>query len=386
MKETDYIAWQIIAKSLREDLTLDEQQRLDVWLDASPLHRHFYEQVISGGPTNPEIGLTEKELKYRKAVLWKRIFHLPRRQTVYRWSGYAALFLLMVGVALWFKFTLKEDIREEQVLTAQLPALPPGNSKAVLKLEDGREILLDSLTDHSIEYQGGVIRKQGQTLVYDSNNSNVLHYNKLFIPKGGEYRLILSDGTRVWINSSTELIFPSAFPENERVVEVNGEAYFEVTGDQNRPFKVMVEGVQVKVYGTKFNINSYEKSKVTTTLVDGKVSICRKDDPQEQMLNPDEQAVFDHSSGKFRIRHIDAADFIAWKNGEFVFNDESIEAIMKRLAVWYDIEVIYENEGVRHNKFTGVLARYQTIDKILYYIAETATVSFSADGRNIIVK
>lgn len=386
MKEIDYIAWQIIAKSLREDLTPDEQQCLDAWLEASPLHRYFYEQAISGGPTNPEIGLTEKELKYRKAVLWKRIFYLPRRQSVYRWSGYAALFLLMVGVALWFRFALKEDVREVPVLTAQLPALPPGNSKAVLKLEDGREILLDSLTDRSIEYQGGVIRKQGQTLVYDPVNSNEMHYNKLFIPKGGEYRLILSDGTRVWINSSTELIFPSAFPENERVVEVNGEAYFEVAGDQNRPFKVMVEGLQVKVYGTKFNVNSYEKSKVTTTLVDGKVSLCRKDDPQEQMLNPDEQAVFDPSSGKFRISQIDASEFVAWKDGEFVFNDQSIEAIMKRLAIWYDIEVIYENESVKHKKFTGVLARYQTIDKILYYIAETATVSFSADGRNIIVK
>lgn len=386
MNKWKYIDWSIIAKSLREDLTSGEQQRLEEWLEASALHRQFYDRMIGGGPTNPEIGLTEKELKHRKDLLWEKLFHIRRRRSIYRWGGYAAVCLLMIGAVLFFKFAGQENAPASPVLTARLPALPPGNSKAVLKLEDGREIVLDSLTDKSIEYSGGVIRKQGQTLVYDSANSKDLHYNKLFIPRGGEYRLILADGTRVWINSCTELIFPVAFPENERVVEVNGEAYFEVAREQKRPFKVMVQGMQVRVYGTKFNVNSYEEGRVTTTLLEGKVGICRKDETKEKMLKPDEQAVFDNSSGEFRIRHIDAAEFIAWKNGEFVFNDESIEAIMKRLAVWYDIEVIYENESVRHKKFTGVLARYQTIDKILYYIAETATVSFSADGRNIIVK
>lgn len=382
------IDWRVIEKSFREDLLPDEQKELNKWLEASALHRTFYSEAMAGGPTNPEKGLDYRILKQKKEALFKRIDakKFKRRELIIRWGSYAALIILVIGVTVFMR-SKTDEMEVEKGLSSltQLPALPPGENKAVLTLSDGRQVALDSVEQEVVADGTGTIRNKNNTLIYTGNESEIPVYNTISIPRGGEYHLVLSDGTKIWVNSCTEIRYPVAFSSTERVVYLSGEAYFEVKKD-SRPFKVMVNDLQVKVYGTSFNVNAYDKRMVETTLIEGNVGLRRKGNEQEVHLKPSEQGLYQVDKASIEVQKVNVYDFIAWKNGEFVFNDETIEEIMKRLSVWYDIDVTYEDTSVKKRKFTGVMQRYATIDKILYYIQETATIKFSANDREIKVK
>lgn len=382
------IDWRVIAKSFNEDLLPDEQNELNEWLEASELHRAFYNEAMIGGHTNAEKGLDYQILKQKKEALFKRIDdrRIRRKEFVIRWGGYAALIVLVIGVTVLMKPGAdKLEVEKGLSTLTQLPALPPGENKAILTLSDGRQVALDSVEQEVVADGAGKIQNKNNTLIYTENRSDVPVYNTISIPRGGEYHLILSDGTKIWVNSCTEIRYPVAFSSTERVVYLSGEAYFEVRKD-SRPFKVMVNDLQVKVYGTSFNINAYDKRMVETTLIEGNVGLRRKGNDQEVHLKPSEQGLYQVDKASIEVQKVNVYDFIAWKNGEFVFNDETIEEIMKRLSVWYDIDVTYEDSSVKGRKFTGVMQRYSTIDKILYYIQETATIKFSANDNEIKVK
>lgn len=382
-----YIDWSLISKSFREDLSGNEQRQLNEWLDNSEAHRIFYERASRGGVTDPGIGVEFGVLQEKKKVLFRRIDvkKIRRRKLILRRGGYAALFLLVLGITMLLKSGHEITIEKNKPAFSQLPALPPGTTRATLTLADGRQVILDSIGRQLVSDGGAKIQSTNNTLIYSESKSNVPVYNTISIPRGGEYQVILSDGTKVWINSYTEIRYPVAFSPVERVVYLSGEAYFEVKKDK-RPFKVMVNDLQIKVYGTSFNVNAYDKRMVETTLVEGNVGLCHRGAKQEIRLKPSEQARYQVDKSIIDIQQVNVYDFIAWKNGEFVFNDQTIEEIMKRLSVWYDIEVKYENDVVKKRKFTGIMQRYATIDKILYYIQETATINFTANDREIIVK
>lgn len=383
----NYIDWQIISKSFRKNLSLEEQQHLDEWLAASPRHQDFYENAIAGGPTNAEIGLDPHVLKCRKEQLFKHINakQIKRRELIVRWSSCAAMVAFIIGAALFFRPTDERMTDGRTEILSQLPTLPPGGNKATLTLADGRQVALDSLEQKFVSVDGSKIQNKDNTLIYAEGEAAVPVYNTISIPRGGEYQLVLSDGSKVWINSCTEIRYPVAFSPEERVIYLSGEAYFEVKKDK-RPFKVLVNDLEVKVYGTSFNVNAYTKERVEATLLEGKIGLQSGNMDQETVLHPSEQACYQSGSKQINVKKVNAYDFIAWKNGEFVFNDQTIEEIMNRLSVWYDIEVKYENPNIKKMKFTGVMMRYATIDKILHYIEETATIHFKADDRVIVVK
>lgn len=382
-----YIDWEIISKSLNDSLSTEEQQTLDQWLAESPSHRKFYEDAIAGGATNPEIGVDYRTLKYRKEQLFRLINsqQSQRKKQIARWIGYAAFFALLVGFTLLFRS--ENDYRENQesVSLSEIPGLLPGCNKAMLTLADGRQVALDSVDQEVVSLDGSRIQNRNNTLIYSDSKSTVPVYNIITIPRGGEYQLVLSDGSKVWINSCTEIKYPVAFSPEDRTIYMKGEAYFEIAKDK-RPFNVIVDDLQVKVYGTHFNINAYSERVIETTLIEGSVGLYKIGQTKGVLLKPSEQACYRISDSKIAVHKVNGYDFIAWKNGEFVFNDQTIEEIMTRLSVWYDIQVIYENNEIRHKKFTGVIQRYTTIDKILHYIEETATISFTANGRVIRVK
>lgn len=270
-------------------------------------------------------------------------------------------------------------------------SIQPGGAKAKLLLDDGRIIDLETLrNDTLIQMNGYVIRKSKNgnlTYVVNSDEKNQKpRYNTIFTPKGGEYTLNLPDGTKIWINASSKLRYPLDFASDKREVELTGEAYFEVAKFKNAgksiPFFVHTDHQNLEVLGTSFNINSYGKQ-IETTLVEGKIKVSYPQG-QEQILSPNQQAIYHNESKKLTVGIIDPFYVISWKNGSFSFQNTPLSQVMESLSRWYDVEIDY-NTDVSNLKFTGTLSKYEKINKVLQVIELTESVKFKIQGRRIMV-
>lgn len=249
------------------------------------------------------------------------------------------------------------------------------------------EELISWITTRVVEtgIEGNLAKAEKQSLVYAKQEAEELVYNKVIIPRAGEYSLTLSDGTRVWLNSDSEIRYPEAFGKDRRTVFLSGEAYFEVTKDAVRPFYVVLDGMEVKVYGTSFNVNTHYQGKILTTLIEGKVGIRVKSTGAESLLQPNQMAEFSLENKDVKVTDVDTYYYTAWRAGEFVFQNETVEEIMERLCRWYDTEVFYANDSVKGKRFTGVIARFTDVADVLHLIGETATVQFNLKGNTITV-
>ena len=207
--------------------------------------------------------------------------------------------------------------------------------------------------------------------------------HRIVVPRGGEYKMELGDGTKIWLNSDSEISYPVQFAEDKRAVTLRGEAYFEVSKDESRPFIVNVEQMTVKVYGTKFNVNSQMKGIVETVLVEGRVGIIADD--KEIILLPKQKAVYDQEKGDVYVQNVDITSYVAWKDGNFVFDNASLGAIMDKLSLWYDVDVFYGNDEVRNVHLSGDMVRYKEIQNLLYFFEQISDVKFEIKGRTIVV-
>ena len=243
-----------------------------------------------------------------------------------------------------------------------------------------REMILNSVEIVNDTVTGKVSYHVNETGMEDS-----LVFNTLIVPKGGEYSLELPDGTVVWVNSESALRFPEKFTSNRREVFLEGEAYFEVTKDTTRSFIVEANGMEVKVYGTQFNVNTRRDDQIQTTLVEGSVSVKPKG-LAEVMLKPNQQAVFNKLAGRVSVRDVDVMSYVAWQRGNYYFENKSIGEILDELSLWYDIQVFFVNNEVRNERFSGYLPRYEEIDRLLSLIEKTSHVQFEIKGRVIIVR
>ena len=252
-------------------------------------------------------------------------------------------------------------------------------------MNDGRTYFLDSIRSVETGVEGSFAKAESKSLVYEKQESEELVYNKMIVPRAGEYALTLSDGTRVWLNSETEIRYPVAFGKDRRTVFLSGEAYFEVEKDENKPFYVVLDDVEVKVYGTSFNVNSHYRGRVQTTLVEGKVGIRVNSTGKERILLPNQMAEYDVKKREIEVKDVETYYYTAWRKGEFVFQDETIEEIMDRLCRWYGMEVFYENEHVKEKHFSGIITRFSNVTDILHLIEETATVKFDVKENIITV-
>ena len=307
-----------------------------------------------------------------------------------RWSVAASIVLI---AALFIGRTVDEwrNLDEERLIARVERAVP--GVKAELILGTGERVVLTR--------QGALIEGMQDTGILN-DSLNGLNYanarvqekdekiepvfNTLRIPVGGYYRLTLADGTKVWLNSKTELRYPVTFNGEERKVFLTGEAYFEVTHDEGHPFIVSTDNMNVKVYGTEFNVNTYQKGVIQTTLVNGKVGIRVNSTGKEVILKPNQMAEFEEQSGTVQVKDVDPYAYIAWRNGEFVFERETIEEIMERLSRWYDVKVFYTNESVKQKRFTGVIDRYDDIEQVLRLIEGPATLRFEVKGNTVTVQ
>lgn len=299
------------------------------------------------------------------------------------WSSAAVILLGMMIGGIW---TIKVQTRQTPLPETRIAAreILPGNSKAILKLADGQTIhLSDSLSEMLISDH--INLKKGE-LVYSGKSTDIKEYNELVLPRGGEYRLVLSDGTVVRLNSGSTLRYPVSFSGKQRVIELTGEAFFEVATDTLRPFCVKTAGVTIKAYGTTFNVNTLTPGHVYTALVEGSVGISAGESGQEYRMQPSQLADFNHHTRKVDIRTTDLSPYIAWTKGRFVFVNETLEQMFNTLGLWYDFDVVFKQEALRQLHFSGSMKRYAEIGQITDAISYTVGVKIRQEGKTLIIE
>lgn len=369
----------LFAKALAGELDESEAQELEAWLRESPRHAEEWNalrrEIVAGGAVFD----LQREGKRMVEKRWRKFERQTRgRQRILVWVRYVAAALVPLGLAFWFLIGRQPEAPRQ---VAVAPILP-GTYKARLILDDGRQVALDSATHVRMRELPGVeVKAENNVLVYTNGDTIVekqVKYNTLEIPRGGEYALQLADGTRVWLNAGTSLRYPVAFSGQERRVELRGEGYFEVAKDSASPFVVSVNGVDVRVLGTSFNVSAYS-DEVVTTLVEGKVLMRSQAD--SVVLVPDRQGVWDGK--RMTVKRVDARNYALWREGVFFFEDMPLEDILDALARWYDVHVFYQNAELKMMRFSVEIKRYEHIDTILRRIAETNRVRFNVNNRTV---
>lgn len=304
------------------------------------------------------------------------------------WVAIAASVIAILAIAIYYSSALKP----KALLTndGRSIDITPGRDKATLILGNGTEISLEQIANGEVIEQGGakVSKSKDGLLIYEtlhSDNASSSQFNTIIVPRGGQYKVVLPDGTNVWLNSSSSIKYPTKFDLTERRVELQGEAYFEVVANKNRPFIVLTEKETVKVLGTEFNVSAYPDDKSSnTTLLGGKVEVSPRTNANlVKVLRPGQQSIV-YESG-IRILQVDTNEAVAWKNGEFMFNRETIESVMRKIARWYDVDVIYEKPIGPEVKIWGTVSRFDNISEVLKFIERTKAVYFKVEGRKVYV-
>jgi transmembrane sensor len=312
--------------------------------------------------------------------------YLPKpRQIMAMWFRIAAAASIILCVSIGGYLLIHKNKPIQQI--AQIHDIAPGGNRAVLTLSNGRTIDLSAAKNGKLANQGSMViskNANGQIVYADSENSSDAQNNGFNIaatPRGGQYQLVLADGTKVWLNAASSIKYPVVFNGNERRVELTGEAYFEVAHNKGKPFRVITNGQEVEVLGTRFNINAYgDENAVKTTLLEGSVKVSSAG--KDKILRPGEQAQLE--GGNIRVAEVDIDEVVAWKNGFFYFNDDSIQGVMKELARWYDVDVKYD--GVLPSReFSGEIPRNVNASQILD-ILTFKKIHYQIDGKTIIIK
>ena len=256
--------------------------------------------------------------------------------------------------------------------------------KAVVTLANGEKINLGEEVAPIAEKDGTRIQYHDGQLVYSSQSQTAkpqVLYNELTVPRGGEYSLVLGDGTRVWLNAGSKLKYPVRFNGSQRRVFLSGEAYFEVAKDAARPFIVKTSHYNIEVLGTRFNVADYDNDmSVHTTLVEGKVAVSGPG-VRQRILQPNEQFVLDKNTGKQEIKTVDVSYIVAWKDAGFRFRDVRLEDIMHAIERWYDVTVFYENQEVKDYRFGFNVGRDESIDPILRIFEANGRIKIDRNGK-----
>lgn len=308
------------------------------------------------------------------------------------WAAAAVLFIMLSGGYFFVMNYAHLDNPKQIVHNATKQDIVPGGNKAILTLADGTKVILDSVNNGNITKQGNVtvIKLNDGQLAYQLSTSSTnstpatVLYNTISTPRGGQYQLILADGSKVWLNAASSIKFPNVFVGKERKVQITGEAYFEVAHNKDMPFRVWVNDMEVEVLGTHFNVNAYtDEPSVNTTLLQGSVKVI--DGSNSKIIIPGEQAqIKEGGESGIRVSNVDVNEVIAWKNGLFQFNNADIESIMRQVARWYDVSVVYE--GKANETFSGGVPRTEDVMQLLKVLEATGKVSFNLVGKQIIVK
>ncbi|HVI48527.1 MAG TPA: FecR domain-containing protein [Chitinophaga sp.] len=367
--------------------TQEDKATLDKWLKTLSVQEYHdvllqLEAVIAAQKDAApyDSGLLEKINRQIAKEEQANIIPVHRRP----WFRYAAAAAVLIAIALTWFITGTSD-HSKPVLAAVKQPGAPGGSKAVLILAGGQQIILDSAQNGVLGNQGGLqlIKPDSGQLIYKGAATGEVVYNTLETPRGGQFRIVLPDGTHVWLNAASSLRFPTSFSGEDRAVVLTGEAYFDVTPDATRPFTVKTDRMDVVVLGTSFNVMAYaDEQTVRTTLVSGAVNVVAR--KAVSRLTPGQQAERTGDSPSLHVSQANIEAATAWKEGHFMFDETDIQTIMRQVARWYDVEIEYQGD-FRGVTLSGVMSRKENVSQLLDILETTGSVQFKLDNSRIIV-
>lgn len=373
---TDQAYWELAEKILNSSITPEEQIIFNEWYKQ---HQDEPIEMPSGFATD------EDELKH--SIL--NNIHKRRQRPgikpfrIYKYVAAASLIILVFLINFYFS-----NYKINQPKFVQLPTgknhkeeIRGDTNKVILLLADSSQIVLDNTENGTVSNLGGALitKVDGKLICKPGKNPETQNFlNTISTPKGGQYQVTLSDGTAIWLNAASSLVFPAAFSGRERKVKLKGEAYFEVVKNPALPFIVEVDNLNISVLGTHFNVKAYSDENISkTTLLEGAIKLNKQN--SAVMLRPGQEARTDSTSGIRVFNNVDVNQAVAWKNGLFEF-DDSIQDIMRQIARWYNVSVVYEGK-VTDKSFGGTIARKENIYKVLQLLEMTGSIHFKIEGR-----
>ncbi|MDP2414693.1 FecR family protein [Daejeonella sp.] len=370
-------------KYLSGNCTSEEREAIENYQDSIDLDSHHW--------IKDQMGEQELVKETIHSELLNSIARQKRRQIhrIRTWYAAAAVILLILSSGLYFN-----NLKKKTTVIAKTESprfkndVLPGDNRAILTLDDGSQINLDDAQNGVLASEDNTdIRKIGSGQLEYSASVKLIEtvkYNTLSTPMGGQYQLSLPDGSRVWLNSGSSIRFPTAFIGKERIIELKGEAFFDIRENKKMPFIVRTNNsMDIRVLGTQFNVMAYDDEKnINTTLLEGSVQILKESGTA--FLEPGQAAILNKGTGKIKVAAADIEEAVAWKNGFFIFSNENIESIMRKVSRWYNVEVDYQG-NLSNKDFVGTISRDKNISEILKMLELTGAVHFRIEGRRITV-
>ena len=369
---------------LSGELDEREEENVRVWLEASQENRNAYESLMKD---YLRIRWVQEDVHIREEQAKKIIFSsLKKKRNLTPYYGVAASIAVLLIVTLFFFIREDKQVVSEKLVVSEIK---PIQSKAMLVLSTGEQIQLTKSTQKIQEQDGSVLKIDSVMGVqYEALSTQRVEkpiYNKIVVPRGGEYFVTLSEGTKVWLDADSELEYPVFFSGDFREVKLKGNAYFCVTKKNDKPFVVRAGEFSLKVYGTEFNVNAYDLQNIETVLVNGSIGFKANESTPERMMEPNELAVSDSRTGLSEIHQVDIYPYIAWKNQNIVFVNERLESIMEKMARWYDVTVFFQDESLKDLRFDCNMRRYTDIRDLFFFLEKTSNARFALNGRTVVI-
>jgi len=372
---------ELIVKYFKGELNTVEKQELEAWLAADEQNRALLERFGEQQQLADDMAFFDAidVTADWEAVAVRAGYDTntqPKRRRIVLWSAAAASILLAIGL-----LTFKKETPQAPVVAAKVNDIQPGSNKATLQLANGQTVTLGK-TDTTLDADGAKIKQQQGALLYNGGEkTEEVVYNTLTTPRGGQFQLVLADGTEVWLNASSSIRFPTRFEGRERIVELTGEGYFEVAKDKHKPFRVKVNGVEIAVLGTHFNVMAYQGI-TKTTLAEGSVKI-QLADKRSWLLKPGQQGTVKENQ-EVNIAATDVEKALAWKNGLFYFKDDEIKDIVAQLARWYDIDIQLKGT-IPTKQISGNIRRQATLSQVLEMLNYVSGAKYTLDQKKVTV-
>jgi len=369
----------LIAGFLKQNLTEEEKDELDEWILASDENMILFEKMTD------EKNVAQAAAWFRKMNVEQDLAETKRKIAIRKpqrlWQYIAAASVIIATAAGIYLYQNSIRQKNQSEVAVQKQDIMPGSNKATLTLGDGKIIDLGKVGDDTtINGRVKILRKDGQLIYEPAVADNEIVYNTLTVPRKGQYKLVLPDGSKVWLNSESSIRYPVSFSTKERKVFVTGETFFEVAKDKTKPFRVVAGDVMVEALGTQFNVNAYTNEPFfSATLIEGSIRVSKGS--EVKILKPSQQAQL--TNAEFRIVDMDNDDAMAWKNNQFKFTNTSIEEIMRQIARWYDADIVYQDNVTLH--LNATIGRDVPVSKLLNILEATNEVHFKIENKKIIV-
>lgn len=364
-------------------LTDDEKQQLGSWREKRSANEGFLKRLESLKNDRETTCRLSRDLEGTYYSTWSKLKNRrvkTRRLWAYRATAAAVLLVFAISSVLLLSRDLGPDNFKGNTA--------PGSAIATLELADGSRVELSPMVTELVDDNAAVIQiDKGEVSYSEKEDVDSLVYNTIVIPRKGEYKIVLSDGSVIWLNSESALRYPQKFIGAERRVFLTGEAYFEVTHDESKPFVVETEAQELAVLGTKFDICAFaDESAVLSTLVSGSVKINVKNTDNHVLLIPGQQAIVDKNTGVLNVESVDVNDVTAWKEGFFSLENVTMEEFLLKLSRWYDVPFVFEDEEAKTLSFKGSVPRYDDLIQVLDILQVISPVEFNYQKDQIEVK